>query len=680
MNPDGRGYGLRRPDEAGPIITEPLPDDTWAIRIWQRHPRFSTWAWASMRAVLENCRELELLGHAIQAAASSRLSAPIWFIPWGMAGQGPLDQTQIGQADEAQQTPFVNSITRHFEAPKKNPKSAAGVVPGMVFADREDIQAFKDILALRDIDHEAAAQRIECIERIATGFDMPTESLQGKGGMNHWGAWLIDEEAIKYHFEPSAQALMGALTQGYFRPHLAKMGIPDLDRYFMWYDATDLVAHPNEEKNYLDGFDRFAVSFTGLRRKLGIPEEDAPDDAEVALRTYLEIMQHFRPKGDLPTPSEILSGEIPVDEQSPGATDQTTPVKSEGPAAGTPAADPTMAPGVAGSGRTGTPTGAPAKGSPTSGAPPTPPVTSGITRHAIDLPPIKALTASSGLQPAGVRLASIERQLRLRLWQACDDQMGRTLERAGNRLRSLSNRGGPSVRSLVADIPKDHPELVGKALGPEQVEALGTSTHDLLAGAFDPLKAKWDSWVARAQAQGLSTIDEHSPDGLPDDALLALQAQQVSDRDAGWTVLSAALLSLAAGLVYDPTTPPPEQGEWSDTSVQMGVIRDALDAAGGGGTGGLLGGDTLTSVLPTAGLTVTSYTWEHGDPDRPFEPHEALDGVQVTGLDDDQLVNDDSFPETDSLFPGDHLGCTCVLVQDIAAADNGEGDITDGAG
>ncbi len=49
VSPDGRGYGLRRSDEAGPLVTEPLPPNTWAIRIFTRHPRMASWAWSSMR-------------------------------------------------------------------------------------------------------------------------------------------------------------------------------------------------------------------------------------------------------------------------------------------------------------------------------------------------------------------------------------------------------------------------------------------------------------------------------------------------------------------------------------------------------------------------------------------------------------------------------------------------------
>lgn len=673
ISQNGKGYARRRADESGPIVTEDLPPDTWAIRVFTRHGRYSTWAWSAMRSVLETCEELELLGHAIRAAASSRLSAPLWLIPHGMRGQGPLDQTMVGNIDEAQQDPFIQSITQHYEAPKRNPRSAAGVVPGMIFAEREDIQAFKDILPLRDIDHEASAQRIECISRIATGLDMPTEALTGKVDLNHWTAWQVDEETFKYHLEPGAQALMGSLTVGYFRPHLAKMGITDVDRYFMWYDATDLVAHPNQEKNYVEGFDRFAVSFSALRRELGIAEEDAPNDQEIAFRTYLEIMQHFRPKGEVPTPEQILSGEIPILNEAPGATSSgQEPVPGPGP----PSPDQT----VTGPPASGPPAAAGSGGNDTSVVPP------GVSRQAVErpvLPPLRALTASSGLQPAGVRLASIERQLRLRLWQACDDQMSRSLERAGNRLRSLSNRGGPTVRALVADVPKDRPELVGKILGADRVEQLGTSTADLLAGAFDPLRSKWDAWVARAQAQGLATLDEHAPDGLDDVDALELKAQQTIDRDAGWAILAGGLTALAATLVYDPSTSAPARGEWSDVTVPPGLIRDALTTAGGGPTDaggtGLLGAQTISDALASVGLSTTAYVWEAGDPDRPFEPHQNLDGVTFTSPTDDQLTADEDWVDAGSVggadgfyWPGDHAGCLCNAVADIGVPQSPE--------
>jgi hypothetical protein len=62
----------------------------------------------------------------------------------------------------------------------------------------------------------------------------------------------------------------------------------------------------------------------------------------------------------------------------------------------------------------------------------------------------------------------------------------------------------------------------------------------------------------------------------------------------------------------------------------------------------------------------------YGDPSArsaPFEPHEALDGVDFETWDDPVLANEEGWPDTDFYAPGDHFGCLCDFEVRFAEAE-----------
>ncbi len=664
LNPNGRGYARRRLQEGGPTSIEALPDTAFICRVYQRHPRFSGWAHSSMRAVLELCDELRMLTDSIRASASSRIPAGVMFLTHGMMGSPP-DETQIGQQDEAQNNPVIQRTIEHFETPIKNRKSASAVVPLIMVGEEHDIAAAHIWEPNRAIDSVAAAQRAELISRIAIGLDVPAEILTGKVDLNHWTAWQVSEETFKYHLEPSAHVMVNALTTGYFRPHLAQMGVADTQKYFIWYDSSDLISHPDRSKDAADAYDRFELSGDSLRRYKNFSEQDAPDEEELAERARRELLGRIRitlpPEAGIPTAAQLQTGDLPVSQK----TGESPPTGEKGGPAPPKDAAPGSAPPV-------TPSTPGPNQTPRSGAGPSPQAPTGsgprgtpAARASVEVPPLAQLAASATVGPVGPRLAQIERTLRVRLLQASDDAMQRALERAGNRLRSLASRGGMKA-VLVGDVPAV--DVAGK-LGPERVAQLNTSPEDLTAGAFTGLLPHWNAWTARAQEQALAAIDEHGD--LSDADAEELAQEMAANREHGWTVLNAGLIALAAALVFTPNQPAPERGEFSDLQiVPPGLIRDALITAGGGPddqgpTDGLMTGTTVDAAIDKAGLTITGYTWEHGDPARPFEPHEALDGVTFFSPDDEVLANGEGWPDVEFFVPGDHDGCLCSVTESV---------------
>lgn len=653
VDQNGRGYARRVAGYGGSAMTESFPDDAFIARLYQRDARYSRRAYSAMRSVLPLTDELRILTDAIRATAASRIPAGILALSHNFRA-GPKDERLTGQRDEAANDPTVVRYQEHFETPIKNRKSAAAVTPFLLFGETADIQnGIRPIEFNRPIDKTYADMRAEIIRRIGVGIDLPPEVLTGLGNVKFWNAQMIDQSTFKYHLEPDAQAMVYALTYGYYRPHLAKMGIENLGRCLVWYDATPLVSHPNQSQDYQEAYDRIEVSGDAYRRIKGIPDEDKPTPEERADRIWAKITEHMRTAPvAIPTPEQILSGEIPVVEANTSST-----VAPSGPPS-SPSPD-------------GPPVTVPASGP---SEPPNPPPAA-PTRASIQVPPLAALTASAALSPLGPRLANIEKALRLRLLQASDDAMTRALEKAGNKLRSLAVRQ-ESWRAKLSGV--DALDVAAK-LGATQVAQLAATPDDLLAGAFASLGVSWTTWVRRAQEQGLAAVDQHG--NLSEEDAVALKARMDTARDEGQAVFLAALAAAAGTLLYAPHVEAPARGEWSDFRVDPSVVTDALREAGGGtsdtlGTSGLLSGDLFDQALTAAGLAVAGFVWIHGDPARDFEGHLLLDGTEFAGFEDDLLGNDLDWPPVAFFSPNngpegpDHDGCTCLAMLQI---DRGDG-------
>jgi hypothetical protein len=71
------------------------------------------------------------------------------------------------------------------------------------------------------------------------------------------------------------------------------------------------------------------------------------------------------------------------------------------------------------------------------------------------------------------------------------------------------------------------------------------------------------------------------------------------------------------------------------------------------------------------GIGPTGYEWFVGAPNRPFDPHQDLDGQPFSSFDDEVLAADTSeFPFVDHYFPGDHDGCQCDFAPTMEASES----------
>lgn len=254
-----------------------------AWRLWVRHPQYSALADSPMRAVLDECEELSILGHAVRAGARSRLTGPgILWIPDDIS---PLPHAGPNADENAVNDPFMDDLTTAMVTPIGDEGTAAAVVPMLVRANGNSIEQVKWMpLSRPEHSQKEREERRECIERIALGLDLPPEILLGVTDANHWTAWQIDEDAWKAHVQPVADAMVADLTSAYFRPSLQKMGHANADRFVIGYDASDVVRRPDKSGDGFKLHDRFVISDEALLRTTGFEPTDAPTPQEIAAR------------------------------------------------------------------------------------------------------------------------------------------------------------------------------------------------------------------------------------------------------------------------------------------------------------------------------------------------------------------------------------------------------------
>ncbi len=338
------------------------PDDVWLIRVWRPHPRKWWEADSPTRSSLPVLRELVGLTMHVSAQIDSRLAgAGLLLIP--QSAQRAL-RIAAGLPEDDSTDQFTEALMEAMLKPIQDRGNASAFVPLVATVPDEATQLFNFITFSKPLDQEARALRDEAIRRLALGQDAPPELLLGTGGMNHWGAWLVQEDVVVTHLEPPLALICDALTTQYLWPVLQQQGM-DLEQareYVIWYDVSDLIVRPNRSQDAIALYDRRVISDSAARAATGFDESDAPSEAatlpvEVSLAFDLakgapslaqdpgipvlveQIRQVLNATPSAPSPgTEVTPTGVPPGETAPGGetVPTGTPDTAQDPATPTP--------------------------------------------------------------------------------------------------------------------------------------------------------------------------------------------------------------------------------------------------------------------------------------------------------------------------------------------------------
>jgi hypothetical protein len=308
------------------------------IKVWRSHPRRASQPDSSTRGALRPLRQLALLDDHIEATATSRLAGAGLLIMPNEVEFAPVatlvdPDDPDAQPDGATTDDFVEVMIDTFTPPIVDRGLSSAVVPLTVKMPGEYVDKVRHLTFWSEFSDTVLALGERAIKRLALALDMPPEIITGVSGMNHWGAWRVQEEAITLHIEPLALVICHALTKGYLRPTLLAMGHdPDeVDQLLISVDSTNLTVRPDLSDDTLAAYDRMEASSATLRREIGLSESDKPSAEEVRERI---IMRAIDRSPQLASALLPMLG-IPIDaieneQQYPTLPTETTPGRQIG--------------------------------------------------------------------------------------------------------------------------------------------------------------------------------------------------------------------------------------------------------------------------------------------------------------------------------------------------------------
>lgn len=278
---------VRRPQQRGGAKLVLKSGTDILIRCWRPHPNNTDEADSFARAAIVPLREIELLTKREFAELDSRLTgAGIMFLPEGIDFPR-ADDDPPGLAG------FMAYVQRAAAASMVDQSKASAMVPLMAtIPDQllEHLDKLKPINFWSELSAEITPMKDKAIARVASMAEIPAEVLTGIADANHWTAWLISDEGIRW-IRGYLGLVADALTRGFLRVALASMGIADPERYAFAFDTSTLAAKPNRLEDALKLRELFLLSDIETVKAGAFDPDQMPTLQERAQQLLLSVVQ-----------------------------------------------------------------------------------------------------------------------------------------------------------------------------------------------------------------------------------------------------------------------------------------------------------------------------------------------------------------------------------------------------
>jgi hypothetical protein len=306
---DGGGPGrpakvTRNPWGGGSKGKEPVEENAYLARIHRASADYSQRAKSPMQGVLTILKQVVLLTQVIDAIAQSRLTANMLYVPWEVS-LGPADEFgNPGAEDDVEGESFdefESELREHLTAPITDRSAEASLIPllmrGPALVDKHPTKDLIGIIDLaRQLDDKFQGLRIEALDRLAAGLDLPPEMIQGKGNLSGLGggnvAAAVDSEFIEKHVIPVGELVAEFLTVAYLRPMLQQFeGLtgPETDWFRYTLDSSEIIADRDRSDAATAGRQMAIISDDAWIAANGFEATDAIDPEEAYRRKLIEL-------------------------------------------------------------------------------------------------------------------------------------------------------------------------------------------------------------------------------------------------------------------------------------------------------------------------------------------------------------------------------------------------------
>jgi hypothetical protein len=282
----GDEVSVRRPQQRGGSKLVLRDGTDILIRCWRPHPNDTDQADSFTRSAIVPLREIELLTKREFAELDSRLTgAGIMFVPEGV-------DFPRGPDDPAGLPGFMAYLQRAAAASMADQSTARAMVPIMATIPDHLLEHMDKIQPLNfwsDLSAEIGPMKEKAIDRVASMAEIPAEVLTGISDANHWTAWLISDEGIRW-IKSYLGLIADALTRGFLRRALESMGVANPERYAFAFDTSTLAAKPNRLDEAERLHDRGLISDEELVKAAAFSVDQMPDEAERARQIVYKLV------------------------------------------------------------------------------------------------------------------------------------------------------------------------------------------------------------------------------------------------------------------------------------------------------------------------------------------------------------------------------------------------------
>lgn len=290
----------------------PLATDHFVMRVFHPHKRYHSMSDSASRAARSTMRELELVNRHILSQYLSRLaSAGVILFPEEITF--PVREEFADQPD-----PFMAEWIEIAAEAISKPGTASAIVPIPMKIPGEWLGQIQHIDFTLQLDERIIEKRESAIRRLATQINIPAEILTGLGAVNHWGAWQLEEGAVKTSIAPDAETICAAFTKQYLRPRLAASGEEDPSQFVVWYDLSEITIRPDRSEKAIQLYDRLELSGEAARREGGFDESDKPETSELAEQAWKVLLR------TVPELASTALGELAGEEVVPPVPEDVT--------------------------------------------------------------------------------------------------------------------------------------------------------------------------------------------------------------------------------------------------------------------------------------------------------------------------------------------------------------------
>jgi hypothetical protein len=276
--PTAYGVGAGGSGKDQEQFSRTITKDQFVGRIWSPSKRFVDVPESALHALDTECEALRDLTLSIKAQLRSRFAlAGLLILPPGMSMATTAKGARVaGQVSHNTVDLLVAAMTRNV----KRIDDASALLPIiMSAAHRDDAEKIRHIIMDREVFQTDLELRRELIGRILQSLDSNQDTVKGGTEQSHWGAWSAGDDERRVAIVPDIESLCWSATRLIMQSKL-KEDTPRKGNIGFWFDLSRAAMRSNMQEDARQAWDRILVSDPAARRMSGIPESDAPTEAE----------------------------------------------------------------------------------------------------------------------------------------------------------------------------------------------------------------------------------------------------------------------------------------------------------------------------------------------------------------------------------------------------------------